>query len=417
MQPWLRRLREQLDHLKTVDLSRTLQPVQPQGRKVVVDGRELINLAGNDYLALASHPHLQQAAIRAIQQHGTGASASRLVVGHQPIHQRIEQRFAAFKHAEAALLLPTGYMANLAALTSLAGPGDLICIDKLSHASLIDAARASGAMLRVYPHRSHGKLQRLLQRHQQHHAHARRFIVTDAVFSMDGDAANLPGLCDLADAHEAVLIVDEAHGTGVLGDSGAGLCELQGVAERVPIVISTAGKALGGLGGIVTAPRIVIDTLVNHARCFIFTTAVPPAQAAVLDAALDVVRDEPQRRRRLIELTRHVRRELAQRGWLTGEQADEQIVTPIIPLIVGQAKEALRLAQHLRDHGIFAAPIRPPAVAPGASRLRIALRADLTDADINQLLQATPKARALHGDGSVTTIESVCYADSLLPNQ
>lgn len=342
-------------------------------------GCVLINLAGNDYLGLASHPKLIKAVCDAAQQLGIGSGASRLVTGHLEIHQRVEQRFAAFKHAEAALLLPTGYMANLATLTGLVGQGDLIALDKLNHASLIDAGHATGATVRVYPHRNIDKLHRLLERHSDAR---RKLIVTDSVFSMDGDCADLPALCELRDRHGAILIVDEAHGTGVLGETGSGLAEQQGVAGDIDVTISTASKALGSLGGIVTGPQEVIETLINSARSFIYTTAVPPTTAAAIDAALDVVRDEPQRRLRLRTLSDRLRSGLRQRRW---DVADDP--TPIVPLVIGEAAAALALSTRLEEAGFLIPAIRPPTVAPGTSRLRITLRCDLTDEDIERLIE------------------------------
>lgn len=358
-------------------------------------GRELLNLAGNDYLGLAEHPHLKETAIRAIEQHGVGATASRLVAGHLDLHAQIESRFAAFKHAEAGLLLPTGYAANLAVLTALAGPGDLICQDKLNHASLLDAAQASGARVRTFPHRDYAKLERLLKKHADRGVSTsgggplgQRFIVTDAVFSMDGNVADLPALCALAERHDAVLVVDEAHGTGVLGGDGAGLASAQGVADRVPITVSTASKALGGLGGLVTGPRVVIDTLINRARPLIYSTAVPPAQAATIGAALDVIRDEPERRLWLAELSKRLRTQLAAAGWAGLCGGDDLYPTPIVPLIVGSSEAAVALQKQLEHHHILAVAIRPPTVAPRSARVRLSLRADMTDADLSLIVSA-----------------------------
>lgn len=375
-------LEAQLAKLAARSLRRRLRPLPSVGKWAERDGRRLLNLASNDYLGLADHPALKAAAIAAIERFGTGAAASRLVTGHLDPHAEAERRFAALKHAPAALLLPTGYMANLAAITALAGPGDRILLDKLCHASLIDAARLSGAEVRVFPHLNLEKLERLLARP---HPGGRTLIVTDSVFSMDGDAADLPRLCDLGERYGAILVVDEAHATGVLGDTGAGLAELQGVTGRVHVTISTASKALGGLGGIVTGSQAVIDTLVNRARPFIYTTAVPPAQAAALMAALDVVRDEPQRRQRLATLCADVRRRLAESGWTLPPTA---VPTPILPLIVGDADRALALAAHLESQGILAVAIRPPTVPPGSARVRLSLRCDLEDADVERLLAA-----------------------------
>ena len=355
------------------DLLRTLRDAEPAGRQLHVDGRALVNLASNDYLALSSHPRLIEAAVEAIRRWGVGSGASRLVAGTLPIHSEVERKFAAFKHAEAALLCPTGFMANLAAITSLAGPGDLVCLDKLCHASLIDAARASGATVRVFPHLGYDKLRRLLATRT-----GRAVILTDSVFSMDGDVADLPVLCDVAREHEAILIVDEAHGTGVLGEHGTGLCESQGVSDRVDVVISTASKAMGGLGGIITARQIVIDAIVNRGRSFIYTTAIPPGQAAAIGAAATVITDEPWRRQRVLQLSARVRQTLGLHG----------TVTPIIPVVTGSAASALQLSTSLREAGFFAPAIRPPTVAPGKARVRLSLRADLEDADIDRLLDA-----------------------------
>ena len=386
-----------LSERDAASLRRRLSAVPSGGRLIRVGGRDLLNLSGNDYLALSDHPRLKAAAIDAIERSGTGSGSSRLVTGTLEWHEKVEAEFAVFKHAPAALILPTGYMANLAVLTALARRGDLICIDKLCHASLIDAAYASGATVRVYPHGDMGKLERLLSRANLRHEntplstpHApRRFIVTDSVFSMDGDAADLPALCDLAQCYDATTIVDEAHGTGVLGDGGTGLCEAQGVTERVDVVVSTASKALGGLGGIVTASQAVIDTLVNRARSLIYTTAVPPAQVAAIGEAVRVVRDEPWRRQRLAELAERLSVALSDTGLLPPAKTQGiNRVTPIFPLMTGTSQAALTLAQRLREQGVMAVAIRPPTVPKGAARVRLSLRADLTDDDLARVIAA-----------------------------
>ena len=387
MPDWLDQLRSDLLHKQKASVLRSLHVGDRCARMVRRDGRQLINLASNDYLGLASHPRLVEAVAQAAQRWGVGAGSSRLVGGHLEIHERLEQRFAAFKHAQAALLTPTGYMANLAAITALAGEGDAIFLDKLCHASLIDAARMSGAEIRVFPHRNLDKLARLLDRYG---AARRRLIVTDAVFSMDGDCADLPELCELRDRHEAILIVDEAHATGLLGATGSGLAEHQGVTGRVDVTISTAGKALGSLGGMITATRLVIDTIINSARSFLYTTAAPPTQAAAIDAALDVLRDEPDRRSHLTELSLWMRCRLRQAGWQIAEDS-----TPIIPLIVGDNAAALALASALQCAGYFAPAIRPPTVAPGVARVRLSLRSDLAKRDLEGLIEAIGSPAAL----------------------
>ena len=402
-----------LRDLEQRSLRRRLRIAKRAGRHVHVrddDGTvssPLVDLSSNDYLALSDHAHLKRTAIDAINEHGVGGRASRLAGGHAPFHEALEHRFARFKHAEAAVLFPTGFMANLAALGALAGPGDLICMDKLNHASLIDAARASGATVRTFAHLNYDQLERILHRaycskpggpgigaHTAAGA-GKTFIVTDAVFSMDGTVAGLPRLVDVAVRFDAMLIVDEAHATGVLGPTGAGLAEHQGVADRVDVVISTASKALGGLGGIVSARQVVIDTIVNCARAFIYTTAVPPAQVAAIDAALDVVRDEPARRRRLQQLAALVREQLTNQGWAVPpvSTTGELITTPMIPLIVGDADAALALSAHLQDHGYLATAIRPPTVPPGTSRVRLSVRTDLEDDEVTRLVNVLADAR------------------------
>lgn len=409
MPRWLDELHDDLVQLEASHLRRRLvridrdadQPLEADSARLIQrEGKTRINFASNDYLALSDHPRLKQAAIAATQHWGTGSGASRLVTGHLAIHAEVELRFAHFKHAEAALLCATGYLANLAVLTTLAGPGDLICVDKLCHASLIDAAQASGATVRVYPHLQLGKLKRLLEGPMRVNESAgvesqrapRKFIVTDSIFSMDGDAADLPALCDLAAANDAILVVDEAHGTGLLGDSGAGLCEAQGVTDRVDIVISTASKALGGLGGIITAKQVVIDSLINHARSFIYTTAIPASQAATIAAALDVIRDEPWRRERVLELAAQVHAMLRASRFASVANFTSPPSSPIVPIITGSATSALALASHLASHGIHAPAIRPPTVAPNAARVRLSLRADMTHEDMRRLKDAIQQA-------------------------
>lgn len=393
MRRWLQQLQSELAQREALSLRRRLRAVDRCARIVQRDGRPLINLASNDYLALAMHPHICQAVIEAAKRYGVGAGASRLVTGDLHLHHQLEQRFAVFKHAEAALITPTGYMANLAALTALAGPDDVVLLDKLNHASLIDAARASGATVRIYPHRNLDKLHRLLQRSS---GARRRLIVTDAVFSMDGDCADLPALCDLRDQYDAILVVDEAHATGVLGDGGAGLAERQHVAGHIDVTISTAGKALGSLGGIVTASAIVIDTLINRARTFIYTTAPPATQIAAINAALDVIEREPQRRLRLADLSQRLRARLQQQGW---PLADDP--SPILPLIVGDPAAAMKLSDRLETEGFLVPAIRPPTVPADSARLRVSLRADLLDEDVDRLVAAVGPPSGASGASGV----------------
>jgi 8-amino-7-oxononanoate synthase len=410
-------LADELARLDPDGLLRRLRVVSSAGPVVMTaDGGRLLNFAGNSYLGLNEHPAMKAAAVAAVNGLGTGAGASLLITGRLPVHERAERVFARFKHAEAAVLLPSGYMANLAALTALAGPGDLICLDKLCHASLIDGARMSGAEVRTFPHLKTGKLGRLLAKHAsaaacgsseglvshdtdnacgsaggRRSSHKpsrppRRFIVTDSVFSMDGDTADLPGLCGLAEQFDAVMVVDEAHSTGLLGETGSGLCEAQGVIGRVHVTVSTASKALGGLGGIITAAQPIIDTIVNRARSLIYTTAVPPAQAAAVEQAVKLIEAEPRRRQRVRDLTHRLRSGLKSRGWELIPQGG--FTVPIVPLVIGNPRQTLALAEHLYANGVLAAPIRPPTVAPGSCRIRLSLRADMEDEHVDRVIEA-----------------------------
>lgn len=376
---WRKQLQESLSQRKHESMLRQLTPLKASGPWVTMpDGSVKLNLASNDYLGLADHPHLKSQTITAIEQHGTGSGASRLVSGHRLSHASCEKRFAAFKHAQAALLCPTGFMANMAVLTTLCTKHDLILADKLCHASLLDAARASEATLRTFAHLDLGRLQQFLQRHFAASGGGRVFIVTDSVFSMDGDTADLPALVALARQYDAILVVDEAHGTGVLGTQGSGLSEAQGVAGDIDITISTASKALGSFGGIITADDVIIQTLVNNARSFIYTTATPASHAAGIEAALDAIRDEPQRRQRVTAMARQLREAI--------KLPEQAIATPIIPIVTGDAASAVALASKLAQAGFHAPAIRPPTVAPGTARVRITLRADMEEAHITKLI-------------------------------
>lgn len=331
-----------------------------------------------------------------------GAGSSRLVDGTTELHERVEARFATFKGAASARIFPTGYSANLAALTALPSPGDLILQDKLNHASLVDAGRLASARrvgrpvtMRAFPHRDAARAGDIGARHLQRDPDAIVWLTTDSVFSMDGDLADLGQLAalraslnklarDRGGVGGACLIVDEAHATGVLGECGAGVDELAG--HVADIAISTAGKALGSLGGVITGPREVVEAIDNFARPFIYSTAVPPTQLACIDAALDVLRDEPGRRRRLQEIIESVRTRLREQGWPVADAATDP--TPIVPLITGDVEAAQSLARRLRERGLHAPAIRPPTVARGAARVRLSLHAGLTDGEIDRLLDA-----------------------------
>lgn len=352
----------------------------------MLNDRSMLCFSSNNYLGLANHPHVIAAVRNAVAQWGWGAAASRLITGHMSPHEQLESRIATFKGTQAALVCSTGYQANLAAIRGIAGPNDVVFVDKLNHASIIDACRGSGAVMRIFPHRDYAKLERLLDRSAEYR---RRIIVTDSLFSMDGDFADLPRLVELKQRYDGLLCIDEAHATGVLGPHGRGAAELMGAEGQIDVTVGTLSKALGGIGGFVAASGEIIEWLINTAGAFIYTTALPPAACAAAMAALDIVEREPSRREHLLKLAATLRRELADvRGLNTGGSESQ-----IVPLIVGDAAEAVRLADGLAAEGLLVLPIRPPTVPRGTARLRISLSCEHTPADVDRLLNALDRQR------------------------
>jgi len=351
-----------------------------QAAIVQLNGHQLINFSTNDYLGLASDPRLTQAVRTVLDQQGWGAGASPLISGHSDLHRQLEQKLAEFEHAEAALVFPSGFAANAGTIAALVGPGDVVFTDRKNHASLLDGCRLSRADVKVYPHNDWQRLDQLLERDSDH---ARRLVVTDSLFSMDGDTAPLVQLAEVAERHQAMLMIDEAHATGVFGPSGRGLAELQEVEARIPIRVGTLSKAFGSHGGYVVGDQSLIDWLVNRARPYIFSTAAPAAVAAASIAALNIVVQEPQRRTALLERAAELRRRLTNAGWNVGHSASQ-----IIPVIVGQAETALRLSAALKQKGIFAPAIRPPTVPKNEACLRISLSYSHTQQMIDQLINA-----------------------------
>ncbi|MFO7898355.1 MAG: 8-amino-7-oxononanoate synthase [Planctomycetota bacterium] len=380
-QPPNREWRRALDELAGRGLLRKLRTVDgAQGPRVRIDGRELLCFCSNNYLGLACHPALVRAARRAAAQYGTGSGASRLVSGSMAIHRELEDAVARFKRADAAIVFPTGYMANLGVIQSLVGRGDVVYCDRLNHASIIDGCRLSGATLRVYPHKDAGRLDRLLARGRGERA----LVVTDTVFSMDGDLAPLPDLVEVCERHGATLMIDEAHATGVLGATGRGATEHFGIEPgRIPVVMGTLSKAVGSFGGYVVGAVDLIELLVNKARSFIYTTAPPPAVCAASIAGLRIIDEEPGRRAALWERTRQLQDGLRRRGLAVGETE-----TPITPVIVGEADAAVALSRRLLDAGVLAPAIRPPTVPDGTARVRLAPMAAHTPEDVETVLDA-----------------------------
>lgn len=370
----------ELAHLDQASLRRRQRVRQgPQGPLVVLDGREWVNFGSNDYLGLAADERLKAAAGAALQE-GWGSGASPLVTGYSRLHQQLETRLADFEGTEAALVFGSGFAANMGTIAALVGPGDVVYMDAKNHASLWDGARLSRADVRVYAHRGCQQLQRLLDRAD---SYRRRLIVTDSLFSMDGDLAPLGELVELAHRYEAMLLVDEAHATGVFGSQGRGVAESLGVEKEIPVRIGTLSKALGSVGGFVAGSRWLIEWLVQRARPYLFSTAPPAAMAAAAMAALEIVRSEPIRRRQLLESADYLRAELRRQGWTLGPS-----VTQIIPIVVGRPEMALELSAALAERGLFVPPIRPPSVPEGESCLRISLCASHTPGMLDALLEA-----------------------------
>ncbi|MCR4413927.1 MAG: 8-amino-7-oxononanoate synthase [Thermoguttaceae bacterium] len=351
----------------------------PQGPRIVVDGEALVHFGSNDYLGLAADPRLAAAASEAARTEGWGSGASPLVLGRARPHRELERRLAEFEGTEAALVFASGFAANAGAVAALVGPGDAVFSDRKNHASLLDGCRLSRADVRVYPHGDWQELDRLLTR-----TRARRCLVaTDSLFSMDGDLAPLVELVAVCEKHGAMLLIDEAHATGVFGPSGRGVAEALGVEHRVPVRVGTLSKALGSAGGFVVGSRSLIEWLVNTARPYVFSTAGPAATAAAALAALEIVRREPQRRETLLARAATLRQQLRDQGWNVGSSASQ-----IVPLVVGDVGRAVRLSHALRRRGVFVPAIRPPTVPEGEACLRISLTCAHTDEMVAELVEA-----------------------------
>lgn len=347
---------------------------------VMIDGRPVILMASNNYLGLATHPTLKQAAIDAVNQFGVGAGASRLISGTLPPHQALETELARFKHTEAALTFSSGYLANIGLIPALAVPKGLILADRLCHASLIDGCRLSGTPFRVFQHQDMGHLESLLAKHASKHP---TLIVTEGVFSMDGDIAPLPDLARLAQTYNARLFIDDAHGTGVLGTHGRGTPEHFGIEEDVPLHMGTLGKALGTSGAYVACPASVIDYVVSTCRSLLYSTAPSPATVAAARAAIMMVQQEPERRERL-----HTNRQRLQKGLADLGYQNRPNVSPIIPIPIGDPGKTLDMSRRLFARGIYVPAIRPPTVPKGTSRLRLTVTSEHTPEQLDAVLCA-----------------------------
>lgn len=369
----------ELSQLDERNLLRRLRVVDSyNGSRITINHSEMLLLCSNDYLGLANHPALRQAALLAMERYGFGAGASRLVSGTSALHQALENRLSLFKGTEAALVFNSGYAANTGIIPVIVGIGDLILSDSLNHASIVDGCRLSKAQVEVYPHKDSVQVETLLKNNLKA---KRKLIVTDGVFSMDGDIAPLPDLVNLAEKYGAILMVDDAHGTGVLGQTGKGTVEHFGLSGRVHIQMGTLGKALGSFGAYAAGRKELIDLLINCSRSFIYSTALPSSVCAASLAAIDLIEQEPERRIRLWNNRNQYLNGLRSIGISTG--ATE---TPIIPLFIGDSGRALKAAEKLFEYGIYATAIRPPTVPADAARIRTTVSAAHTEVDIDSAL-------------------------------
>ncbi|HHT9135904.1 MAG TPA: 8-amino-7-oxononanoate synthase [Candidatus Wunengus sp. YC60] len=369
---------DELKSLREQALMRDYRTIESaQGPYIQIEGKSYLSFCSNNYLGLADHPKIKQAAITAINQYGWGTCASRLVAGNMLLHEELEKKIAEFKGTEAALLFPTGYMTNVGAICALAGREDIVIGDKLNHASIIDGCRQSGAIFRVYPHNDVSQLESLLLRSS---TYRRRLVVTDSVFSMDGDTAPLPEIVEIAQKYDAIIMVDDAHATGVFGQHGKGMIEHYGLEGKIDIIMGSLSKAIGSIGGFIAGSKHLVNFLKNKARPFIYTTSLPPAACAASLAGLTLIQEDTSLIDKLWENIRYLKSQLSEFiSNISGE-------SPIVPVIIGTAEDALNLSTRLYENGILIPAIRPPTVPLGTSRLRISLMATHNKEDINRLI-------------------------------
>lgn len=383
-------MEEEWERLKSVSLARSIRSVDAvigeEGTWIRVSGKSLLNLSTNNYLGLAHDPRLKAAAVRGIEQWGAGATASRFVLGSHGLYEQLEQRLAEWKGREAALVFANGYQANTGVISALVGRGDAVFSDRLNHASIVDGIVLSRAEHCRYRHNDMEHLEYLLKRHQ---GARRKLIVTDTVFSMDGDLAPLADLVELKRRYGALLMVDEAHAGGVLGRSGEGLCHELGLSREVDIIMGTFSKAFGSYGAYVCGARSVVRYLTSKARSLIYSTALPPSVLASIHAALTIVQEEGERRKRLRELGSRFRGMLRERGFSVAEGR-----TPIIPLVLGESGVALQYSRMLEKRGIAAVAIRPPTVPAGTARIRFTVMATHTTTELEWAADQLQQIRA-----------------------
>jgi 8-amino-7-oxononanoate synthase len=392
----LKQIRQQLAALQEQKLLRKRRIVDgPQGPLLEVDGRQYLAFCSNDYLGLANHPALHAAAAAGLQKYGVGASASALISGHTSVVEELEQALAAFVGMPRALHFSTGYMANMGIIPALVGAGDVVFSDRLNHACLIDGARLSAARLRIYPHADVARLEELLAKSNS----PRKLIVTDAIFSMDGDIAPLPELLALCEKYDAWMLVDDAHGFGVLGPQGRGSLAHFGIQSQRILYMGTLGKAAGVAGAFVAGDALLIEWLLQRARTYVFTTASPPLLASALLVAIKVMQDEDWRHRHLRQLIARLRSGLAALPWPLLPSA-----TAVQAVIVEDNQLALDLMEGLRQQGIWVPAIRPPTVQQGSARLRVSLSAAHSIEQVDQLVSALHALAGNDADASARRV-------------
>jgi glycine C-acetyltransferase len=382
----------EIDDLKTKSLYRPLRVMTgPQAPRTVMDGRAVISLSSNNYLGLATHPHLVEAALNATRDLGVGSGAVRTIAGTMELHEELERRLAVFKHVEATLTFQSGFTANSGVIPTITGERDLIVSDELNHASIIDGVRLSKAGRAVFPHKDVDGLERVLKEARAkggpNGAYKHILVITDGVFSMDGDIAPLADICDAADRYQAAVMVDDAHASGVLGRNGRGTVDHFDLHGRVDIQVGTLSKAVGVLGGYVAGRQHLRDYLVQRARPFLFSTSHPPSVAAACLAAIDILEAEPERIERLWDNTRFFKAGLGALGFDTG--ASE---TPITPVLVGSSENAARLSQALLERGVFAQAVVFPTVAIDRARIRTIVTSEHSRAELQACLDAFASA-------------------------
>lgn len=384
--PQLQHLTAQIDELKARGTHFRLRVLDDtQAPVCTYDGKRVINLASNNYLGLTAHPKLRETAIQAIKDYGVGSGAVRTIAGTMKIHMELEEKIARFKNVEACVVFQSGFTANAGTVSSILGKDDFIISDELNHASIIDGARLSRAKIKVFRHKDMAHAEELLK--EVAGEPGRKLLITDGVFSMDGDIGPVDKLCDLADKYGAIMMVDDAHASGVLGRNGRGTIDHFHCHGRVDVQVGTLSKAIGALGGYVCGSRDLIDFLYHRARPFLFSTSHPPSVAATCIAAFDLLETEPERIERLWDNTRYFKAELGRLGFNIGGVTTPASETPITPIIIGDGRQAMDFSRALFDAGVMATGIAFPTVPEGKARIRTIMTSEHTRAELDQALE------------------------------